>query len=189
MLKTAPIFIAKETVSVRLIDLAAKGTQLENGRASIQTLVSRFQIQDIKNHQHHHHHSKPPKSVHDSLFFSEGDLPITVLMGVEGSFHVMLVWSSLSHHTGSHLFLQCLKHVANDWAQMLTHSKADDVTASSMGIFLPSCHCLAYGQQEWKWIWIRAAVNIISDSIHGSYTWDKILFCLWILWSAESFWI
>lgn len=91
MLKTAPIFIAKETVSVRLIDLAAKGTQLENGRASIQTLVSRFQIQDIKNHQHHHHHSKPPKSVHDSLFFSEGDLPITVLMGVEGSFHVMLV--------------------------------------------------------------------------------------------------
>lgn len=145
---------------MRLIDLAAKGTQLKKGRARIQTLVSRFQIQDIKNRQHHHHHSKPRKSVRDSLSLNDGGLPILCWWGLKIVFHVMLVWLSLSHHIGSHLFLQCLKHAPNDWAQVLTLSKADDVTASSVGIFPPSCHCLAYEQQEWKWIWIRAAVNI-----------------------------
>lgn len=60
----------------------------------------------------------------------------------------MVAWLSLSHHTWSHLFLQCLKHIPSDWAQVLAPSMGDDVTASSTGIFTLPWHSLAHGKQE-----------------------------------------
>ena len=144
---------------MRLVDLAAKGTHLRMAELEFKLWFPDFKSKTLKTISTTTIITASPKSLYMTV--SQWGRPsYTVLMGVEGSISCDrgLIITNSSHR--EHLFLQCLKHAPNDWAQVLTHYKTDDVTASSLGIFPSSCHCLAYGQQEWKWIWITAAANI-----------------------------
>lgn len=113
------------------LDLAAKVIQLVNDRAEIRTLVSRFQIQGIKNNNNYN--SKQQKASTRMTSLSKGRSSYIAHMEVRVVFHVTVVWLSQSPiiQGGSHLFLLCLKHIFNDQAKVLSLSRVDDVTTSS----------------------------------------------------------